>query len=113
MKILCAEKTVIFVAVFLSVRWVNQAWTAELTFSIPTLLMRSLPGDAVIYYKARIFSFADMLPLKVSTFYNIKQINNIPSLKISQNITITPIICKTEFVENILLKKYLNLIGSY
>ena len=46
----------------------KQAWPVEPTLLIPTLLIATCADDTDIYYKARIFSLAHMLPVKLSIF---------------------------------------------
>ena len=74
------------------------AGPAEPTLSIPTLLMESSSGDAVVCtIKQRCFSYADMLPVKVLMSNTLQHCYKIPSLGKNQHKNITTTIGKTEF----------------
>ena len=79
------------------------AWPAEPTLSIPTLLAWTLRVTSSYIFKARIFSFADMLPLEVlmSVLYSIVIKSQV---KKNQHKTTTKTICKTTFTVSICLK---------
>ena len=78
------------------------AWPVEPTLSIPTLLMGALRVASPYILKARIFSFADMLPVEIlmPILYSIVIKSQVQEKNHYKTITI----CKTEFAENICLK---------
>ena len=49
------EKHKIFVSVHSSARWVKQVWPGELTFSIPTFLMKALRAMLTYIIKQELF----------------------------------------------------------
>ena len=63
---LMGKKKQLFVTVHFSAREVKSAWPAKPTYSMPTLLFGAMLAALTFTIKQGFFSFADMLPVKIS-----------------------------------------------